>query len=369
LKIQRNRKLLATMLSAALAATGLAISLGQGVSGASSHQYITLAQATTQFKAASAPVKWNGPTTPAAAPKSENVAILACDLSLQGCAVATDSVQAAATALGWTNEVLPVTDYPEQFDTALTDKATVIISIGFPASSLPAVGLAQAKADKIPVVDINGDCTVGPTGCSASQSFSEQAMGRLQGLALMVLEKGNVKLLSFIDNELSDGYENNQYTIAWLKLHDKGFQLESTTTLLEADSAATIGSLTVAAIRKSPKANSLLTPYDPEAGVQVPAIVDAGLGNKITVVSNIGLTQNLEWVAKNYVERADVANELNWTAWAAIDRAIRLLDGLPQVAENVPLKIMTAANAPKNGVWNDDGVNYEAKYEALWGIS
>ncbi|MHB2029137.1 MAG: substrate-binding domain-containing protein [Acidimicrobiales bacterium] len=283
--------------------------------------------------------------------------------------MATNSVQAAAKALHWTSEVLPVTDYPEQFDTALTDHATVIISIGFPASALPAVGLSTAKKDHIPVVDINGDCTVGPKGCSASQSFSEKEMGRLQGLALMVLMKGNVRLLSFIDNELSDGYLNNRYTIAWLRLHDRGFRLMSTTTLLEADSPAAIGSLTVAAIRKSPTANSLLTPYDPEAGVQVPAIVDAGLRNRITVVSNLGLTQNLKWVAKNYVERADVANVLNWTAWAAVDRAIRLLDKLPQVAENVPLKIMTAANAPKNGVWNDDGVNYEAKYKALWGIS
>jgi hypothetical protein len=30
---------------------------------------------------------------------------------------------------------------------------------------------------------------------------------------------------------------------------------------------------------------------------------------------------------------------------------------------------MTKANAPKNGQWNDDGVNYKAKYEALWGVT
>jgi ABC-type sugar transport system substrate-binding protein len=351
-----------------MAASSLVMGVAASPSGASS-QYLTLAQATAQFNIASAPVKWHGPTTPAAAPKTEKVAILSCDLELQGCVVATDSVEAAATALGWTYVDIPVTNYSENFSTALTDNATVIISIGFPATALPAVGLATAKSDKIPVVDINGDCAVGPTGCDASQSFSEKAMGRLQGLALMVLEKGKVHLLSFIDNELSDGYLNNQYTIAWLRTHDKGFKLLSTTTLLEADSGATLSSLTVAAIRKNPTANCILTPYDPIAGVQVPAIADAKLGSKITVVSNIGLTQNLQWVAKNYIERADVANELDWTGWAAIDKAIRLLDNQTQVAENVPLKIMTKSNAPSNGKWNDDGVNYVANYKALWGVS
>ena len=360
--------MVAGALALVIVASAVVGNITVSASGAST-SYLTLAQATAQFKVASAKVMWNGPTTPARAPKGKKVAIISCPLFLQGCSVATNSVEAAATALGWTYVDIPVTNYPENFDTALTSNPNVIISIGFPATALPAVGLATAKAAKIPVVDINGDCAVGPTGCDASQSFSEKAMGRLQGLALMVLMKGNVRLLSFVDNELSDGYLNNQYTIAWLKLHDKGFKLLSTTTVLEADSASLIASLTVAAARKNPSANCLLTPYDPIAGIQVPALANAGLGKRITVVSNIGLTQNLKWVAKNYVQRADVANALDWTAWAAIDRAIRLLNGQPQVQENVPLKIMTSANAPKNGVWNDDGVNYMAKYKVLWGIA
>ena len=368
MKVFRNRPMVASALALVIAASGLLGNITSSASGAST-SYLTLAQAKAQFTLASAKVKWNGPTTPALAAKGKKVAIISCPLFLQGCTVATNSVEAAATALGWTYVDIPVTNYPENFNTALTSNPDVIISIGFPAAALPAVGLAAAKAAKIPVVDINGDCAVGPTGCDASQSFSEKAMGRLQGLALMVVMKGNVRLLSFIDNELSDGYLNNQYTIAWLKLHDKGFKLLSTTTLLEANSASLIASLTVAAVRKNPTANSLLTPYDPIAGIQVPALANAGLGKKITVVTNIGLTQNLQWVARNYVQRADVANELDWTGWAAMDKAIRFLDGQPQVQENVPLKIMTSANAPKNGAWNDDGVNYMAKYKALWGLT
>ena len=367
MKVLKNRPLVG-VLALMISTGGIVMNVSGSASGASTG-YLTLVQATAQFKAASAKVQWNGPTVKAKAPKNKKVVIISCPLFLQGCTVATNSVEAAATALGWSYVDIPVSNYSENFSTALTDKPNVIISIGFPAAALPAVGLATAKHDKIPVVDINGDCAVGPKGCDASQSFSEKAMGRLEGLALMVKEKGNVRLLSFIDNELSDGYLNNQYTIAWLKANDKGFKLMSTTTLLEANSASLIGSLTVAAVRKNPTANSLLTPYDPIAGVQVPALANAGLGNKITVVSNIGLTQNLQWVARNYVQRADVANELDWTGWAAIDRAIRLLDRQPQVRENVPLKIMTSANAPKNGVWNDDGVNYKAKYEALWGVT
>lgn len=338
-------------------------------SASASTKYLTVAQANAQYNAASAKITWNGPTVPATAPPSESVAIITCPLSLEGCAVATNGVKAADAALGWTSTVYEAsTNYGAQFNTALTANPTVIITIGFPAAALPSVGLATAKSKKIPIVDINGNCAIGPTGCDASQSFSEKKMGRLQGLALMVLEKGNVRLLSYIDNELSDGFANNKFTIAWLRTHDKGFKLENQTTFVGAQVGPTLASMTVADIRKHPTANSLLTPYDPIAGIQVPAIQAAGLGSKIAVVSNIGLTQNLQWVAQGHIQKADVANELDWTAWAAIDLAIRLLDGTPTVAENVPLKIMNKTNAPANGAWNDDGVPYQAKYEALWGI-
>src|ERR1700689_4707059 len=100
-KLYRNRPLIASAIAVLMAASTLTVGLTASPSGAS-NQYLTLAQATAQFKLASAPVKWNGPTTQALAPKTEKVAILSCDLELQGCVVATDSVEAAASALGWT---------------------------------------------------------------------------------------------------------------------------------------------------------------------------------------------------------------------------------------------------------------------------
>ena len=182
--------------------------------------FLSLAQARAQWLAAQAPVKWHGPITAAKAPAGKKIVVLACPLTLQGCAVATNSVQEAARDLGWTTKVLEVTDnYAGQFNVGLTQNPDAVISIGFPASSLPSAGLAMAKAKHIPIVDINGDCTVGPNGCDATQSFSESAMGRLQGLALMMATNGQARILSFIDNELSDGYQNNAYTIAWLKTH------------------------------------------------------------------------------------------------------------------------------------------------------
>jgi ABC-type sugar transport system substrate-binding protein len=346
-------------------------SSGAGSSGAprDSGSFLSFTQAKAQWQAAQAPVKWNGPTTPAKAAANKKIVILACPLTLQGCSVATDSVEAAAQDLGWTTKVLEVTDsYAAQFNVGLTQNPDAIISIGFPASSLPSAGLATAKAKHIPIVDINGDCAVGPQGCDATQSFSESDMGRLQGLAVMMATSGHARILSFIDNELSDGYQNNAYTIAWLRAHCGGCTVLATSNFLSANVGTTLGAQTVALVRKYPDANTILTPYDPVAGVQVPALLNAGLGSRIKLVSNIGLKPNLQFVAQNSVQVADVANALDWGSWAAVDKVIRLLSKQPLPPENVPLKIMTQSNAPKSGIWNDDGVNFKAQYLKLWGV-
>jgi hypothetical protein len=69
------------------------------------------------------------------------------------------------------------------------------------------------------------------------------------------------------------------------------------------------------------------------------------------------------------VQIADVANALDWGTWAAMDKIVRLLNKQSLPPENVPLKIMTKANAPKSGNWNDDGVDFKGKYKALWGAT
>lgn len=323
------------------------------------------------YEKGQATVSWNGPTEPAKAQPGKKIVILNCSLSLQGCAVAAQNAVEAAKALGWTSKSIEVSDattYGQKFQTALTQNPDAILTVGFPAAVLPKGPLAQAKAKGIPVVDLNGFCDVGKTGCDASEDYDLNKMGEYQGLALMNLTGDKLKLLSYIDNELSSGFKNNAATIAWLKQNCSNCQVVQQSNFLTADVAGKFPQQVVADVRKHPEANAILLPYDPVAGLVVPALANAGLSNKILVVSNIGLKQNLQWVSQGHVEKNDVANALDWGTWAAIDDVVRLVNKQKLVPENVPLKIMTQSNAPSSGTWDSDGVDFRSKYKSLWGV-
>jgi ribose transport system substrate-binding protein len=316
-------------------------------------------------------VKWNGPTEPAKAKSGINLVILDCALSLQGCAVAGENAQQAAKALGWKSKLIEVADgstYGPKFQTALTQNPDAILTIGFPAESLPKAGLAKAKDKGIPIVDLNGFCTVGAQGCDASQNYNLDDLGRLQAVSLIVGTDAKLKLLTYSTNELSSGFKNNAATVAYLKTHCSTCEVVQESNFLLADLAGKFPQTVVADARKHPDANAVLLPFDPVAGLVVPAIVNAGLKDKLKVLSNIGLKQNLQWVAKNNVEFNDVANALDWGTWAAMDDVVRLLNKQQLVDENVPLKIMTPENAPKSGIWDSDGVDFRSEYKKLWGV-
>jgi hypothetical protein len=47
---------------------------------------------------------------------------------------------------------------------------------------------------------------------------------------------------------------------------------------------------------------------------------------------------------------------------------VRLLLKKPLPPENSPLKLMTESNAPKSGIWDDDGVDFKSEYKKLWSV-
>ncbi len=375
---RRSVSLFALALIAAIAGAGCGSSSSSSSSSGSSSSSSSssagnaqLTAAKTAWQDAQKPVAWNGPTAPAKAKRGMNLVILDCSLSLQGCAVAGMNAQQAASALGWSSKLIEVSDattYAQKFQTALTQNPNAILTIGFPAAVLPKGPLAQAKAKGIPIVDLNGFCDVGKVGCDASQDYNLAALGRLQGLALMVATNGNLNLLSYIDNELSSGFKNNAATIAYLKANCSTCQVVQQSSFLTANLASSFPQQVVSDVRTHANANAILLPYDPVAGLVVPALLNAGLSGRAKVVSNIGLKQNLQWVSQNKVQVADAANALDWGTWAAMDDIVRLLNKQPLVSENVPLKLMTPANAPKSGIWDSDGVDFRGKYKALWGV-
>jgi hypothetical protein len=66
---------------------------------------------------------------------------------------------------------------------------------------------------------------------------------------------------------------------------------------------------------------------------------------------------------------ADIVEPEDWNGYAAVDQAIRLLNGQPLANENLPIKLLNKDNVPPEGQpYTGDGVDYKGMYHALWGV-
>ena len=132
---------------------------------------------------------------------------------------------------------------------------------------------------------------------------------------------------------------------------------------------ATLAQMTVGYLRAHPETTYLFTPYDPAAGTQVPAIVQAGLGGSVKLVSVLGDQQNLDFVRKGMVEVADAAYDNEYMGWAIADQIIRTLNKQPLFdphGENLPFTVLDKTNLPAPGSDWVANFDYKSKFMELW---
>lgn len=140
-----------------------------------------------------------------------------------------------------------------------------------------------------------------------------------------------------------------------------------------------------AAIRSEPGLNFVMCGYDNLCESAVPAIRQAGGTDTVIAGSQTGqIVPNLEWVRDGEIQYVDVGNPNAWTAWAALDQAMRLAAGLDPAERggNVPLKVFTheslsqRPDVPLNYDGDneelvyetDGGALYQDGYKQLWGV-
>jgi ribose transport system substrate-binding protein len=312
---------------------------------------------------------WNGPTAPAKAPASVKVFIISCSDAVEGCRLAKVGAQAAATALKWDQHTIVNDDpskYSEAMQTALNQGAQLVVLVGIPQEVVSGP-IANAHQKKIPVVSVAQYNVAGPKGVDVEVSPDGTAEGKALADAMIVNNNGQVDALFLADAEFGlpvailKGARAELATCSTCKV-------ESDLNFTAAEIQTTLPTRVTAALQANPKINSVLVGYDPPIPFLAPAIDNAGLSG-VKLYSQIGTAPSVKFLRADDVLVADMADPLEWNAWGAIDQGIRLLDGLPLVKENIPIKMLTKDNAPAEGqAFTGDGVNYQAKYSALWGI-
>ncbi len=326
------------------------------------------------------PTAFAGPTAPAKAPKGIKVGIIPCAAAFHGCTAPAEAAGEAAKKLGWT-----VTQYDGGADQRKQNAAILdAISAGSNLILLMAIdpnfvqlGLAAAKKAGIPVLS-GTDSTNSPnpvlkpegdklnyeTDVSADMGkighrMAEWIIADSGGKAnVMVVTDEEFPTVNVVTAGILDGLKECKTCVVQPLQKTTGSQV-----------ATTLGQQTVGYLQSHPDVNYVIGPFDPAAAFMVNAIAQAGLGDKVKLVSQLGDGQNLDFIRAGRVQVADCAFDNQYLGYAVIDQAIRVLNKQPLIepnGENVPFQMLDKTNLPPAGQDWHAKFEYKDVFLKLW---
>lgn len=320
----------------------------------------------------SAAVTWNGPTEAAKAPGGKKVGILSCTFALEGCRLPTEAVAVAVKKLGWTSKTVVANDpsqYTSGLKSLLVGKPDIVFTTGVNAA-LIGDAIKAAKAQGTLLVSLIENSKVDPAnGYDADVTPNGDAVGRALGAKMIIDAKGDLKLFDMHDGEFGFAVAVEKGVLASVA-ECSTCKIEKTLNFTASEIGTSVGKSVVTGIQSNPSINALFVTYDPIIGVVVPALLNARL-NTAKVYSQLGTSDALNFMRQGKLLVADMATPEAWIGWAGVDAGIRLLNKQPLVAENLPIKILQKENLPpvgKSFTGESDGVDYQSKYLALWGV-
>lgn len=130
-----------------------------------------------------------------------------------------------------------------------------------------------------------------------------------------------------------------------------------------------IGQAAVAFLQAHPQITQLFVVFDGVAAELAPAIKQAGLADKVSILSTEGDAINIAQIRSGGVQAADSVWPYAWASWAAFDDFNRIFNKVdPPADDGVPLREFTKDNLYEgDGYWNGD-FDFRSKYKTLWGI-
>ncbi len=367
-RILPSAAILAVLLTVTGCAAGTPDAGTGGTGGASAEK---LAEAKAAFEAGQTPVEWTGPTESVPAPASGSLWVISCDQSLEGCKREAQGAVDAGDALGWETHNINITD-PSKFGQAVSEAVAANAS----AIILPSVdqsfittALAEAKAAGIPVVSLMQGNVPGPTGVDADVTPTGKEMGELLAAAAIVQFEGkHIDLLPYIDNEYAYSAEMVEEMAKAVSGYCPDCTIEPAVNFVSTQVGAELPAMIVAALQQNTNINVVALPFDPAAQFAVPAIVNAGMSDRVKIYSQVGNKVNIGLIKDGTVQSATIGNPSEWAGWAAVDQALRLIAGQPTVEQNLPIRVITADNIPEGGIFTGEEADFEGHFKELWGL-
>jgi ribose transport system substrate-binding protein len=322
---------------------------------------------------------WPGPTVPAKAPKDIKVGVVACGAQFRGCYAPALAAAEAAKALGWTVTIYDGAGTQEKQNggmlDALSSGANLLLTAALDPDLIQ-LGLSKAKEAGVPVVSSSaGTDTPNPVITPPNGGLKYvtdvgtdfPAAGRGLGEFAVKDSGGKANVVVYEDDEYPSSVASLRGFVDVIKTCP-GCKV-SDIVKMTASQVGSVGQMVVGYLQAHPDVDWVYAPYDPAAAVMVNAIVQAGLQDKVKLVSIVGSAQNIEFIRQGKVQVADAAFDNFYMGWAQVDQAIRVLNKQPLIephGEGTPFAIITKDNLPPPGGEFGTKVDYRSKFLSLW---
>mgnify|MGYP001028703254 CR=1 FL=1 len=326
------------------------------------------------------PPQFEGPTEPAPAKPGTKIAAISCAQVLEGCAEMAEGIEAAAKVAGIEEKT-----FDGQGEISVQNKQILAaVSWGAEAIILEAIdpktvqtGLAAAESAGIVI----GSATNGiqtpnkvyqPPAGNAWPAYDVSPKYRLVGEYeanwVVADSEGTANSVVYSTKEFIAANEQREGIMSVLEACE-GSTTAPPIMMVGSQIGTTLGEEVVAYLRTHPEVDYVVCPYDPACPAMVTAIQSAGLAEQVKMVSDLGNEQNIEFVRNGEIQAADVAYDEQYVGFAAVDQALRLLNGQkvfePQ-GENVPFQLLTKENLPESGQPFTAPFDYATEFEKLW---
>lgn len=312
------------------------------------------------------------------------VALIAIDLRVPALTEVTESAQDVAEQIGLETTVFDGQGNPTLVNQGMTQAINsgvdAIISVGLPVQII-ADQIATAAQAGIPVVDvINTPPEEGVPGQGSDPNVfgnvapDSDLVGRLLGATAIVQTDGAANVAIMNTSELTvapvlvggitatlDECEDCEYTETDTALVDWSTELPG--------QAASV-------VRSSPDINFMLPIYDAMTLFASTGVRQAGAVEQVDMASFNGTAAALDLVADGDIAVANVAQNNDWAAWAAMDQALRGMLGLEPADPVLPVRYVTTDDVQDLDTSSQMAVNealfgteYRDGYLALWGLA
>lgn len=362
----------------ALGVAGCSSSTSQTGGGASGAAGGSPAGKTSRMLPSMQPIsKWFGPAQHFTPPAHKHIMILICGAQGGGCVREGQGAKAAATALGWTADVVDGKLDPTEWNRAVKQAATSGVDGIYDISGNPNVmgdAMSVVRAKHIPFVLAEQSPAAGDqVGINSYIDPDPVAGGKIiaQWVAADSGNKAHVLVLGIPG--YADILTRNNALVGGLKNDCNGKCVTYHSDVSTATMGTSLAPLVTSQLQQHPDINYVWSADDAISGFVAQGIQQAGKTSTVKLVSGAGAPEILAKI-KTGGEAADLATGDQWEGWLGIDTLARVMAGVPyQKVWREPQRLWTSANigqAPASiftAGWNPE-FDYQAGFKQRWGV-